>query len=240
MVRRWAEGGGIGRADETPSPGRDGKAAPRRALNDQAARAKSRVMRIGILGGSFDPVHLGHVGVARAAADALGLDRLWLMPAAQAPLRDAGVRADAAQRADMLALALAEAGDSRLEVCEMELRRGGVSYTADTLRELARVYPADDFVWIVGDDQWVRLASWREPAELARLAEWAVYARPGAPAAHAPALPGLRWRRIDAPATWEISSSEVRARLARGESVRGLLADKVIEYIRETGLYRAR
>lgn len=196
-------------------------------------------MRIGILGGSFDPVHLGHVGVARAVVAVLGLDRLWLMPAAQAPLRDAGVRASGRQRVDMVRLALADAGDARLELCELELGRGGVSYTAETLRELARVYPENEFTWVVGDDQWSRLGSWREPAELARLAEWAVYARPGSSAGDAPAIPGLRWRRVEAPATWAISSSEIRALLARGESVRGLLSDKVIEYIQETGLYRA-
>jgi nicotinate-nucleotide adenylyltransferase len=203
-------------------------------------------MRIGILGGSFDPVHLGHLGVARAVADAIGLERVLLIPAAQAPLRDAGVRATGAQRAEMLRLAVGDLagreGERRLEVNEMELRRGGVSYTVDTLRALRAERPGDEFIWIVGADQLERFGSWREPEELARLAEWAVYARPG----HAweklaaTPVPGLRVRRVEAAAgaLWDISSSEARDRLARGEDVRGLLPDKVIEYIRESGLYR--
>lgn len=202
-------------------------------------------MRIGILGGSFDPVHLGHLGVARAVADALALDRVLLIPAAQAPLRDA-VRANGEQRVAMLRAAVLEladtAGERRLEVDEMELRRGGVSYTVDTLRTLRAQRPADEFTWIVGADQLARLAKWREPEELARLAEWAAYARPGCAWAELPgsAVPGLRVRRVEpaAGALWEVSSSDIRARLARGESVAGLVPDKVIEYIRENGLYR--
>lgn len=198
-------------------------------------------MRIGILGGSFDPVHFGHLGVARAVADALALQRVFFMPAAQAPLRAVGVRATGEQRAEMVRRALHEAGDERLELCEHELARGGVSYTADTLRGLKAERPADEFTWIVGEDQWARLASWREPEELARLAEWAVYARPGSVPvedAERPPVPGLRWHRIETGRTWAVSSSEVRARLARAENVADLVPDKVIEYIKETGLYR--
>lgn len=203
-------------------------------------------MRIGILGGSLDPVHFGHLGVARSVADALGLDRVLLMPAAQAPLRDSNVRAGGADRAEMARLAVADlamrTGERRLEVDETELRRGGVSYTADTLRALRATRPGDEFTWIVGADQLAQLARWREQEALARLADWAAYARPG----HAwEPLPesmrsGFRVRRVDAlpGALWSISSSEIRSRLARGESVAGMLPDKVIEYIREKGLYR--
>jgi nicotinate-nucleotide adenylyltransferase len=195
-------------------------------------------MRTGVLGGSFDPIHLGHVGVARAVADALALDRVLLMPAAQAPLRDAGARASGAQRAEMVRRAIANAGDARLELCELELSRGGTSYTAETLRTLGVERPGEEFVWIVGEDQFARLGVWREPEVLARLADWAVYARPGWAAAGVAPISGLRWTRVDAKAEWAISSSEVRARFGRGESLAGLVADKVIEYIRETGLYR--
>lgn len=195
-------------------------------------------MRIGVLGGSFDPIHLGHVGVARAVADGLALDRVWLMPAAQAPLREVGVRATGTQRAEMVRRAIAEAGDARLELCDLELKRGGTSYTAETLRKLRRERSGDELVWIVGEDQFARLGSWREPEELARLAEWAVYARPGWETGEVAPIPGLRWTRVEAKAEWAVSSSEVRTRLARGESVAGLVSDKVVEYVRETGLYR--
>ncbi len=202
-------------------------------------------MRIGILGGSFDPVHFGHLGVARVVADALALDRVLLMPAAQAPLRDTGVRASGPHRAAMLRVAVKElaegAGEHRLEVDDLELRRGGVSYTVDTLGALRTARPEDEFTWIVGADQLARLAQWREPEKLARLADWAAYARPGFDwsALSAPAVPGLRVHRVASPegALWDISSSEIRARLARRESVKGLLPDKVIEYILENGLY---
>ncbi len=208
-------------------------------LSRAAGWGSASRMRIGILGGSFDPVHRGHLGVAVAVADGLALDRVWLMPAAQAPLRGAGVRATGAQRAAMVRAALAEWGDVRLECCERELRRGGVSYTVETLRELRAERPADEFTWIVGADQWARLADWRESGELAKLAEWAVYARPDQGEIGAPAIPGLRWRRVDDSRTWAISSTEVRRRLAAGEGASEWVPDKVIEYIRENGLYAA-
>lgn len=203
-------------------------------------------MQIGVLGGSFDPIHQGHTGVARAVADALGLERVLLLPAAQAPLRDSVARASGAQRAEMVRLAVQELSEldreRRLEACDIDLRRGGVSYTVDTLRALRAERPADTFTWIIGADQLARLASWREPEELARLARWAAYTRPGyawEAVDAAPAIPGLRITRVKPPhgAVWTHSSSEIRARLARGESVAGLLSDKVIEYIRENGLY---
>ena len=137
-------------------------------------------MRIGAFGGGFVPVRNRHLGVARAVADALGLDEVWLVPAAQAPLKNAGVQAGGASRLAMVRLArneLAEReGERRLRVSDSELRRGGVSQTAETLR-VER--PADAFTWIVGADQLARLGGWREPQVLAEPAEWAAYARPG-------------------------------------------------------------
>lgn len=203
-------------------------------------------MQIGVLGGSFDPIHHGHTGVARAVADALKLERVLLLPAAQAPLRDSRVHADGAQRAAMIQLAIQELtereGEQRLEGCDLDLRRGGISYTVDTLRALRAERPGDQFTWIVGADQLARLGTWREPEELARLATWAAYARPGydwETCDAAPAVPGLHVIRVCPPSglVWTHSSSDVRARLHRGESVAGLLADKVIEYLRKNGLY---
>jgi nicotinate-nucleotide adenylyltransferase len=191
-------------------------------------------MRIGLMGGSFDPVHLGHVGVAGTVARALGLGRVLLVPAAQAPLRSAPVRASAAHRVAMLRLALET--DSLLGVSEIELRRGGVSYTIDTLRALHAERPGDEFVWILGEDQLARLPQWSEPVALAALTEFAAYGRPGCVRAEPPAIPGLKVTRVEGP-EWPISSTEIRSRIASGESLAGLLPDKVIEYIRENGLY---
>lgn len=198
-------------------------------------------MRIGILGGSFDPVHLGHLGVATTTADVLGLDRVWLMPAAQAPLRDRGVHASGQQRLEMLNLALDEilltTGEKRLELCELEIQRGGMSYTVDTLRELRILYPEHAWTWIVGEDQFARLAGWREPEILAELAEWAVFARPGHEPAAPPKLPGLCAHRVESERVWSISSTVVRQRLRAGEAVVGMVPDKVIEYIRQNRMY---
>ena len=192
-------------------------------------------MRIGLLGGSFDPVHLGHVGVAHAVADALGLERVYLVPAAQAPLRTDPVRADAAHRLTMLRLATA--GDTRLAVSEIELQRGGVSYTVETLRMLRALHPGDELLWILGTDQLARLGQWAEPEALASLAEFVCYGRPGSAKTKVPDIPGLRVSRVEGP-EWHISSTEIRARCLRGETLTGHVADKVIEYIRENGLYR--
>lgn len=192
-------------------------------------------MRIGLMGGSFDPVHLGHLGVARTVAESLRLDQVLFVPAAQAPLRAAPVCASGAHRLAMLKIAIW--GAKELGVSEIELQRGGVSYTADTLRAMRADRPADDFVWIVGEDQLARLSQWAEPEALARLAEFAAYGRPGFARAAAPVIKGLRVNRVDGPG-WAISSTEIRARLQRGEALEGLLPDKVIEYIRENGLYQ--
>ncbi len=186
------------------------------------------------MGGSFDPVHLGHLAVARSVAQALALDRVLLMPAAQAPLRSAPVCAAAPHRLAMLKLAIADM--SNLEVSEIELQRGGVSYTVDTLRSLRTERTRDEWVWILGEDQFARLPQWAEPETLVQLAEFAVYGRPGCERAAPPAIPGLRVSRVEGP-EWAISSTEIRARLRRGETVSGLVPDKVIEYIRENGLY---
>jgi nicotinate-nucleotide adenylyltransferase len=191
-------------------------------------------MRIGIMGGSFDPVHLGHLGVARAVAQALGLDRVLLVPAAQAPLRSEPVCASGPHRLAMLEIATA--GARELAVSDVELQRGGVSYTVDTLRSLRTDRPGDEWVWIVGEDQLARLPQWAEPETLVQLTEFAVYGRPDCERAPPPVIPGLRVCRVEGP-EWPISSTAIRARLRRGESLGGLVPDKVIEYIRENGLY---
>jgi len=236
-ARRWSEATCLADAALAGAPD-DAKAG----LVAGAFAGQGGGMRIGILGGSFDPVHRGHLGVAGAVADALGLPRVLFLPAAQAPLRETTVRAGGAQRAEMLRRALDETGDGRFELCELELRRGGISYAVDTLRALKAERPADEFIWILGADQWARIGSWREPAELARLAEWAVYERPGhGETVDAAARPEFRLYRVPSTAAgvWDISSSAVRARLARGEDVSAWVPDKVIEYIRESGLYVA-
>ncbi len=191
-------------------------------------------MRIGFMGGSFDPVHIGHLAVARTVAQALALDQVWLIPAAQAPLRTDAVRTDGRHRTAMLRLATS--GNDNLFVSEIEIQRGGISYTVDTLRALKKGHPSDDFFWILGEDQLARLPCWSEPAALCGLTEFVCYSRPGYPPVAPPQIPGLRVHRVEGP-LWPISSSLIRERLRRGEVIQGLVSDKVIEYIQENSLY---
>lgn len=197
------------------------------------ARHAGRV-KIGLLGGSFDPVHNGHVAMARAAL-AAGMDRVVLIPAAQAPLKPSAVRASAEDRLAMLRLAFEDLPAA--EVSEIEIRRGGVNYTVDTVRALRAAWPDDDLCWIIGADQLARLGAWREIDALSGLVEFLCAARPGYALSGPEGVPGLRWRPLGGP-EWDVSSSVVRSRLEAGGSLRGLVPDKAIEYLERNRLYR--
>ena len=189
-------------------------------------------MKLGLFGGSFDPVHLGHQLVARAAFEELGLDRLFFIPAAQSPFKPGGETAPAAVRLQMLRLALA--GWTWAEVDEQELRRGGVSYTVDTLRDYARRFPTARLFWLIGADQVAKLPQWREPAELAELAEFVVIPRPGQPPAPLPAP--FRGQALQG-FPLGVSASQVRARAREGLPVDLLVGSAVAEAIRNNRLY---
>lgn len=189
-----------------------------------------RAMRIGLLGGSFDPVHCGHLALAEAARDRLRLDRVLLVVAAGQPLKAGGAAAPAEDRYAMALLAVR--GRPRLEVSDLELRRPAPSYTVDTLRELRRgLPPGTELILVLGADALADLPRWREVREVRRLARVVGCGRPGsAPPAGADGL-------IEA-ATPDVSSTEVRRRVAAGEGLEGLVPDDVAAYIRERGLYR--
>lgn len=191
-------------------------------------------MKIGLFGGSFDPVHHGHLWVAQDACTQFGLDRVVLIPAAQAPLRANSVQASAEDRLELLRLVVA--GYPTLAVSDYELRQGGTSYTINTVRFFQKEAPGAKLYWIVGGDQLAKLAHWREAAELVRLVEFIVFERPGFTLVEPPELPGLRWQRC--PGHYlDISSSEIRANLRQGRSVEGWLPHKAIEYLQEKHLY---
>ncbi len=185
----------------------------------------------GVFGGSFDPVHMGHLVVARAAQDRLGLDIVHLVPANHQPFKPQGHRAAADHRLAMLRLAVADfpglVADAR------ELQRGGVSYTVDTLRELRTEFPEDALCLLVGADAARELPGWREGGEIPRFAAIAVLTRPGVP------MPDLPWpaNGVEVPAV-DVSATEIRARLRRGASVAGLVPDAVAAYITTHALYR--
>jgi nicotinate-nucleotide adenylyltransferase len=199
----------------------------------------SRTERIGVLGGTFDPPHVGHVAAARAALDALRLDRLLLV-VANDPWQKSG-RRTVSGADDRLALteALAEElGGAPVEVSRLEIDRGGPSYSVETAEaieaEVGRRGSQAEVFLVVGADLVEELESWHRAADLKRLVTVAVVTRPTDPAPAVP--PGWRVEWLDGPQV-DASSSDVRDRLAAGESVEGLVPDPVIRCIRRRGLY---
>lgn len=199
-----------------------------------AADTTVRAVKIGFLGGSFDPVHFGHLLAAQDAYEQYGLDRLILVPAAQAPLKPKDVQSSAEDRLAMLKAAVE--WDRRFEISDVELRRGGVSYTIDSARHFRKLYPNDDLYWIIGGDQLPKLHLWKDVEELARIVEFIFLERPGFPVKAQPDVPGLRLHRCDGHLL-AISSTELRDRTRRGLSLDYFVPHKAIVYIRERGLY---
>ena len=189
-------------------------------------------MKLGIYGGSFDPVHLGHLLVAQAAIEELGLNRLCFIPAAQSPFKPENKPAPAAARLQLLRLALA--GKTNCELDDQEIRRGGISYTVDTLRDYAKRFPAAELYYLIGADNAAKLNEWREPAELARLAKFVAIPRPGGAATVFP--PPFRGQALKG-FPFAVSSSEIRARVRAGLTIKNLVTDAVAEAIGKAGLY---
>lgn len=192
-------------------------------------------VKIGFMGGSFDPVHFGHLIAAQDAFEQYHLDRLILVPAAQAPLKPQDVQSSAEDRLAMLRAATE--WDHRFEISDFELRQGGVSYTIDSARHFRALYPSDDLFWIIGGDQLPKLHLWRDIAELARLVEFIFLERPGYSVRGDPNVPGLRLHRCDGHLL-AISSTELRERTRRGLSLDYFVPHKAIVYIKEHSLYR--
>ncbi len=185
---------------------------------------------MGLLGGSFNPIHHGHLVIATRAAEALRLDRVLLVPAARSPLKEGR---DLAPPRDRLAMVrLAARGNPLLAPCDLEIRRGGASYTIDTLRELKRRSEARIFL-ILGADAARLLPNWRSIEEVLRLASIALVARPGQTLQ--PRMP--KESIVEAPLL-EISGTDIRERVRRGLSIRYLVPEPVERYIRRKGLYR--
>jgi nicotinate-nucleotide adenylyltransferase len=189
-------------------------------------------MKLGLFGGSFDPVHLGHLLVARAAMEELRLDRLFFIPAAQSPFKPESHPAPGAARLRLLRLALA--GQPHCEVDEQEIRRGGVSYTVDTLRDYQRRFPQAELFYLIGADNAAKLNEWREAGELARLAAFVAIPRPGGGAADFP--PPFRGLTLNG-FPLGVSSSEIRTRVKRGQPIDQLVPPFVAEAIQRAQLY---
>ena len=189
-------------------------------------------MTLGLFGGSFDPVHLGHLLVAQAACEELNLSRLFFIPAAQSPFKPATQPAPAKERLRLLRLALA--GEANYEIDEQELVRGGVSYTIDTVRNYITRFPTAALFYLIGADHLPQLPKWREAEELSNLVEFVVIPRPGEAPASLP--PIFRLRTLTG-FPLGVSSSQIRARVRAGQSIRGLVPLAVEEAIRNNRLY---
>ncbi|MBI3876885.1 MAG: nicotinate (nicotinamide) nucleotide adenylyltransferase [Verrucomicrobia bacterium] len=190
-------------------------------------------MKLGLFGGSFDPGHLGHLLVAQAACEEFGLERIFFVPAAQSPFKPDAKPAPDAARLRMLRLALA--GQTRYEIDDQELRRGGVSYTVDTVRDYQRRFAGAELFWLIGADHVAKLPQWRDANELARLVEFLVIPRPGETPAPLPAP--FRGHALHG-FPLGVSSSQIRARAKAGQPVELLVGAAVAGAIKELGLYR--
>lgn len=192
-------------------------------------------MKIGYIGGSFDPVHFGHLIAAQDAYEQHGLDKVVFVPAAQAPFKKNGVIHEGEHRLAMLRAATS--WDARFEVSDHELNRGGISYTIDSVRHFCREHPHDQLFWIIGGDHLPSLHRWKDIEQLAGLVEFIFLERPGHPPKASPAIPGLRLHRCDGHLI-EISSTELRERRRQGLSLEYFVPHKAIVYIEENRLYR--
>jgi nicotinate-nucleotide adenylyltransferase len=189
-------------------------------------------MKIGLYGGSFDPVHLGHLLVAQAAREELSLARVVFIPAAQSPFKPGSFPAPAAERLCLLRLALA--GDAAAEVDDCEIRRGGISYSIDTVRQYKKDFPGAELFYLIGADHAGQLSKWREAEELARLVEFIVIPRPGENVPHlSPPFRGQALKGFPL----GVSSSEIRARVRAGLSISHLTPSAVAEAIKNNRLY---
>jgi nicotinate-nucleotide adenylyltransferase len=189
-------------------------------------------MKLGLFGGSFDPVHLGHLLVAQAAKEELGLTRLFFIPAAQSPFKPENKPTPVNERLRLLRLALA--GRTDCEVDDQEVKRGGVSYTIDTVRDYARRFSQARLFYLVGADNVPHLPKWREADELARLVEFVAIPRPGQ---EPTPFPAPFRGRILAGFPLGVSSSQIRARVKSGLPVDHLVPALVAEAIRNNRLY---
>lgn len=204
-----------------------------RGAADRLRAQALTAVRLGLFGGTFDPPHVGHLLAASDAFEALALDRLAFVPAAQQPFKQGAVIASAAQRVAMLERMVD--GDGRFVVDALEIERGGISFTVDTLATVAAREPASERFLLVGEDLAAQMESWREPARIASLATIAVLTRgaeSGAVAAGPIPMQRVRTRRVD------VSSTEVRTRVRAGLPIRGFVTDAVAAFIETAGLYR--
>lgn len=194
-----------------------------------------------MLGGTFDPPHVGHLWLATLAADALALDRVLFMPASRPPHKRGRRLSSATDRLLMTRLAIA--GNGAFELCPIEMERPGPSFTVDSIGELQRLYSRSALVLVMAADSLAQIDTWREPDRLLSLVEWAVGPRPGSPLPVRAALRdrfgrgAARIHLLDGPSL-DVSASAIRRRVAAGQAIRYLVPVAVEQHIADRGLYR--
>ncbi len=197
---------------------------------------------IGLVGGTFDPIHIGHLLLGDRAAEALSLDEVWYLPAGDPYFKTERGVSPAETRLEMVRLALEGRADRR--VCDLEVRREGRSYTCETLEELCRLYPDSAFTFLVGGDCLCEFSRWREPERILACAHLAAVSREGKDLARLQKEAKKLSRRFGGEVTVlplpaiELSSTMLRERAKKGLSLRYLTPEKVEAYIAENGLYR--
>lgn len=191
------------------------------------------VSKIGLFGGSFDPVHRGHIALARMAARELALDEVIFIPAKQPPHKLSKQLAPARHRAAMLKTALA--AYPKFSISSFELRRPSTTFTYQTVEYFKKRFPRSQLFFIIGTDSLADLATWKRISHLLELCVFVAGKRPGAAAKNAIYAHSVRFLKKAAPA---ISSTDIRARVAANKSLAGLVSPNVASYIRSRGLYR--
>jgi nicotinate-nucleotide adenylyltransferase len=203
-------------------------------------------MRLGLFGGTFDPVHYGHLLLAECCREQARLDEVWFLPAAVPPHKQNLELTPARERIEMLELAIG--GHEPFSVCKLEVERGGVSYTVDTLQQLHEAEPARELFFLLGADMLHDLPNWREPARVCELALPLVVRRPGSPTPDfaclfpfmsAERLELCRSSQVTMPQV-DLSSSEIRHRVAEGRSIRFQTPRAVEKYVESHRLYGSR
>jgi len=192
-------------------------------------------MNIGVFGGTFNPPHVGHLIVAERVREELGIGKVLFIPSAVSPHKQLRDSVDPALRMEMVQLALL--GHQFFEPSPIELERGGISYTVDTLEQLKRTYPSDDLYLLMGMDNLVELSTWRSPERIANISKVVVMTRPGFQPNGVPGVVRKNFMFCQVPEIG-ISSSEIRERVKRGKSIRYLVPKPVESYIYYRKLYR--
>lgn len=188
-------------------------------------------MKIGILGGTFNPIHIGHLILAEEAKERMKLDKIIFVPTYLPPHKDNIGIVDAQERLAMIKLAIS--GNKSFSVSDIEIKRDGRSYTIDTLREFKKKFPKEEFYFIIGSDLLNYLEEWKDLKQIISLVKFVAVTRPGYPLDKIPSyIQTMPIRAID------VSAFQIRQRIKEGKSFRYLVPEKVYDYINKKGFYK--